>query len=137
MTCDKKGIGLKVKDGNSRCYSDREVKKSGVKRTRKRKWTEKWTARRSETSAKRKTMKQLRKADDFADLSPQFFAEQKEKWRQELQNIEQRRNDLLPRGIRSCRVCMREKQQCQRVWASGLRRMTNSEPALKSKWLKM
>ena len=45
---------------------------------------------------KKRFFKQLRKADDFANLSPEFFAEQKEKWRQELRDIGQERNDLLP-----------------------------------------
>ena len=47
----------------------------------------------------KREVEQLRTVDEFTDLPPQFFAEQKQKWRQELQDIEQRRNDLsLPKA---------------------------------------
>ena len=66
-------------------------------------------------------MKQMRRADDFAEASPVFYAEQKEKWRQELQDTEQRRKDLLPQHQKMQTVVAKKyvefkdkKQPCQK-----------------------
>ena len=69
---------------------------------------------------KKEQVKQMRKIDEFADTLRNVVDEQKEKWRQELQDIEQRRNDLLPEHLktqkRSLKLqCLQDRQkQCQK-----------------------
>ena len=51
---------------------------------------------------KKKLRKQLRALEKFTDMEQRLVDEQKEKWQQEFQNIEQTRNDLLPH-TKGCR----------------------------------
>ena len=46
-------------------------------------------------SAEREIAKQLRKIEDITDLDEDFVERQNPRWQQDLQRIEQRRNDLL------------------------------------------
>ena len=113
MICEKKGIGLKVKDGNRRCFSDRQVKKSGVKRTGKRKWTEKWTARRSKTSAKERRRSSCERRTILRTCPRSTLLNKKRNGGKNCRTMS-KDGKISCQSIRSCRVCKREKQQCQK-----------------------
>ena len=85
---------------------------------------------------KKELVKQLRTTDE---LVHRYVAEcggradeHKERWRQELQDIEQRRNDLFPedqkmqKKSQNLRVCRTERSSARRIWARGLKKMSIS-----------
>ena len=83
---------------------------------------------------KRETVKQMRRIDDVTDLSQDFVDERKDMWRQELQQIEQRRNDLTPEHQKNAEVVAEaaefaRQKNCsvKRKWEGGLREMNRSE----------
>ena len=81
--CVTKLSGTKVKGENSGCMADKLVERSLLKRTNK-------------LQRKKELVTQMRKIDVSTDMLGKVVDEHKEKWRQELQDIERRRNDLLP-----------------------------------------
>ena len=73
-----------------------------------------------EDQRKKELAKQLRKLGEFTDMPQNVDHEQKEKWRQELQDIEQRRNDLMPehqqiqKRSQKLQSLQDRKNQCQK-----------------------
>ena len=82
---------------------------------------------------KKDLQKQLREIEKFTDIQNVL----KETWQQELQDIEQRRNDLLPelqkcrKITKNCKVCKTERISARGIWPNGLGTVTR--PAIKSK----
>ena len=50
---------------------------------------------RSQNEQRKRLLKKLREIDKFTDVDPMFQEGQKEKWKEYLQETEQKRNDLL------------------------------------------
>ena len=73
---------------------------------------------------KREIVKQMRKVDEITDLPQDLFDERQEMWRQNLQEIEQRRNDLLLQLSQKPAEITRQKLHCQKNWTGGKREMT-------------
>ena len=61
--------------------------------------------------------KQLRRSDEFPDVPPSVVVELKEKWQQEVQYIEQRRNFLLPERQKTQKSLQDNKKQCHKDMA--------------------
>ena len=80
--------------------------------------------------------KQLWKIDEFPDGSRGVVDEYKEKWQQELQDIEQRMIfrwsiKKCRKNHKSCKACKTERISARRIWPHGLE--TVRRPRMKSK----
>ena len=79
---------------------------------------------------KKRLQRQFREMEKFTDTEQKVVDEHKEKWQQELQDIEQKRNDLLPehqRGLKSCKVCRAKRSSARRTLENALVTWSRSE----------
>ena len=98
---------MKMKGENTGCRADKLLKKSLWKRTNK--WQQ-----------KKELVTQMRKIEKFTDVPQEMGNVFKENSPQELQEIEERRNDLLPEHQKMQKLSQKlhslqdKKKQCQK-----------------------
>ena len=110
--CERRLISL---CGSRKCKRGKEgkanlqEKKAVLMRTGKRRLMKKLKVRSSFDEQRKRLQKQLREIDKFTDMDPMFQEGQKEEWKEDLQEVEQKRNDLLQKHQKM--QCLQDKQK--------------------------
>ena len=94
-------------------------------RTARWRWTVEADSRKKLDQQRKEIAKQVRKIQESTDLDHDFVEGQKEKWRQELLQIEQR-GMISCQNMRRCRRCHRSYRACKMRNCSVRRMQSNS-----------